>query len=79
MDVLDEIASNSWGVSQILVIALHSDALDHQRDALPHADAHRAQAVAAAGAFQLVERRRHQPRAGSAQRVADARSRRRSD
>ena len=47
------------------------DALEHQRDALADADAHRAQRVAAAAAVQLVHRGRHQPRAARAERMAE--------
>ena len=46
------------------------DALDHQRNALADADAHRAQAVAAADGFQLVQCGGRQPRTAGAERVA---------
>src|SRR3982751_1454073 len=42
------------------------DALDDERDALAHADAHRAQRVAALGALQLVHRGGAQARAAGA-------------
>mgnify|MGYP006871980108 CR=1 FL=1 len=50
---------------------MSSDALDQHGDALAHADAHRAQRVAAAAAVQLVHRGRHQSRAAHAQRMAE--------
>src|SRR6185437_8288281 len=46
-------------------------ALDDGGDALADADAHRRQAVAPAAPLQLVEQRRHQPRAGAAEWMAE--------
>src|SRR5690242_609619 len=48
-----------------------SDALEHERDALPDADAHRAQRVAAARALQVVERGGRKARARRAERMAE--------
>src|SRR6185437_14941999 len=50
---------------------LASDALDDERNALPDADAHRAQRVAAPRALELVHRRRDEPRAARAERMAE--------
>ena len=47
------------------------DPLDNDRNTLADADAHGAQRIAALGAFQLIDRGRHQPCAGRAERVAD--------
>ena len=44
--------------------------LNHHRNALPHANAHGAQRVAAPGSMQLVDGGGDQPRTGCAQRVA---------
>src|SRR5581483_7913998 len=46
------------------------EALNDRRDALAEANAHRGQAVALAGALQLVDELRHEGRAGRAQGVA---------
>src|SRR3954470_12629493 len=46
------------------------DALHDGRDALPHADAHRRDAVAPAGSAQLVDEHRHQASAARPERMA---------
>ena len=48
-----------------------AEALDDRDVGLAAALAHRLQAVAAAGALELVEQRRHEPGAGRADRVAE--------
>ena len=57
--------------------AAGSDALDQRAGAEPTAAAHRHEADLLVGALELVQQRRDQPRAGRAERVARAPSRRR--
>src|SRR6476469_1713719 len=47
------------------------DAFDHRGDPLADADAHRREAVAAAGALQLMAQHRDQPGAAHPERVAE--------
>src|SRR3954465_12371017 len=49
---------------------IESHSFDNHRNALPHADAHGAQRVAAAAAMQLIGRGSHQARAAHAQWMA---------
>src|SRR5471032_2448659 len=52
-------------------LAAVSNAFQHQRNALAHADAHGAQGIAATRAVQLVDGRQSQPRTGSTQRMTE--------
>src|SRR5204863_3163328 len=51
--------------------SLRSDPLHHRRDALPDADAHRAQRIAAAGAVKLLDGGEDKAGAGHAERVTE--------
>ena len=53
--------------------------LDHQRDSLADADAHRGECMSAADAFQLMEGGGDQAGAACAERVAERDAPRRSD
>src|SRR5581483_5825447 len=57
----------TWTTATLL---MDSDTLHHERDALPYADAHRAQRVAPAGALEVQQRRGREARTGGAQRMA---------
>src|SRR5689334_12609230 len=77
-DLLDSLFSAmSWlslaalAYGAYLILANRLYALDHERDALAHSDAHRAKGVAPAGAVQLVHGGRDEARTGSAERVAE--------
>ena len=64
-------------VSSSVMLRCGVRVLDQQRDALAAADAGRGDAVAQARALELARQRQREPHAGGAQRMADARSRRR--
>src|SRR5687767_15184121 len=64
-------ARRMWTSRPVIFMALASDALDRERDALAHADAHRAQRIAPAGARELVGGGGDEARPGGAQRVAE--------